>query len=239
MKETFERFENQLYKLNLELTDKKREQFSFYYDLLLEWNQVMNLTAITEFNEVTDKHFLDSLALGKYVNIKNIDTLIDLGTGAGFPGIPLKIMFPELEVLLVDSLNKRVRFLDEVIFQLKLKGIRAVHGRAEELAHQANYREQYDLCVSRAVANLSSLSEYCLPFVKSEGSFIAYKSADLKEEIDRSKKAIQVMGGKLRKVEEFQLPDTQYRRSFVFIDKVKHTPGQYPRKAGTPAKDPL
>ena len=239
MSDTFERLENQLSKLNLKLTDEKRDQFSFYYDLLIEWNKVMNLTAITEFDDVSDKHFLDSLALGKYLNMEHAWSLIDLGTGAGFPGIPLKIMFPELDVLLVDSLNKRVRFLKEVISQLKLKGICAVHGRAEELAHQTKYREQYDLCVSRAVANLSSLSEYCLPFVKSEGIFIAYKTADLKEEIDRSKNAIQMMGGKLREVTEFQLPDTEYRRSFVFIDKVKQTPKKYPRKAGTPVKEPL
>lgn len=235
----FGRFEQKLTRLNLILTDRMKEQFLDYYDLLCEWNKVMNLTAITEFDEVLEKHFLDSVALGAYLELENEWKLIDIGTGAGFPGIPLKIMFPQLQILLVDSLNKRIRFLDEVVRKLQLMDICAVHCRAEDLAHKNEYREQFDLCVSRAVANLASLSEICLPFVKTGGTFAAYKSADIGEEVEQSKKAISILGGKLRNVEEFQLSDTVYRRSFVFIDKVKHTAKKYPRKAGTPARIPL
>lgn len=235
----FGRFEQKLTRLHLVLTDRMKEQFLDYYDLLCEWNKVMNLTAITEFEEVLEKHFLDSVALGAYLKLENEWKLIDIGTGAGFPGIPLKIMFPQLHILLVDSLNKRIRFLNEVIRKLQLMDICAVHCRAEDLAHKNEYREQFDLCVSRAVANLASLSEICLPFVKTGGTFAAYKSADIGEEVEQSKKAISILGGKLRNVEEFQLSDTVYRRSFVFIDKVKHTAKKYPRKAGTPARIPL
>lgn len=239
MQYNFEKFEEKLSQLNLNLTDFMKDQFSIYYDLLYEWNKVMNLTAITEFDEVVEKHFLDSVALGAYLRLENKWRMIDIGTGAGFPGIPLKIMYPDLDVLLADSLNKRIRFLNEVIEKLQLTNICAVHGRAEELAHNKEYREQYDLCVSRAVANLSSLCEYCLPFVKIGGIFVAYKSSNIKEELEQSKKSIQILGGKLRKVDEFQLPDTDYQRSFVFIDKMKSTSKKYPRKAGTPGKHPL
>ncbi len=235
----FGTFENKLKKLNLILTNEMKEQFSVYYDLLIEWNKKMNLTAITEFEEVMDKHFLDSAALGNYLQLAKQETLLDLGTGAGFPGIPLKIIFPHLNVLLADSLNKRVHFLQEVIRQLNLQDISAVHGRAEDLAHQSAYREYYDLCVSRAVAHLSVLSEYCLPFVKTKGLFVGYKTAGVQEEVVQAEKAIQILGGKLRGVEEFQLPETEYTRSFVFIEKVKRTPKKYPRKAGTPGKEPL
>lgn len=235
----FDRFERQLIKLNIELTNNMKEQFSRYYDLLIEWNKKINLTAITEFEEVIDKHFLDSVALGHYLQMENPWSVMDLGTGAGFPGIPLKIIFPQLKVLLADSLNKRVRFLEEVIAELGLKDIRAVHGRAEELARQSEYRESYDLCVSRAVAHLAVLGEYCLPFVKVKGVFVGYKSVGVKEEIVQAEKAFQIMGGRLRRVEEFQLPETEYGRSFVFVDKVRQTPKKYPRKAGIPSKNPL
>ncbi len=235
----FGTLEKKLKKLNFILTNEMKEQFSVYYDLLIEWNKKMNLTAITEFEEVMDKHFLDSAALGNYLQLAKQETLLDLGTGAGFPGIPLKIIFPHLNVLLADSLNKRVHFLQEVIRQLNLQDISAVHGRAEDLAHQSAYREHYDLCVSRAVAHLSVLSEYCLPFVKTKGLFVGYKTAGVQEEVVQAEKAIQILGGKLRGVEEFQLPETEYTRSFVFIEKVKRTPKKYPRKAGTPGKEPL
>lgn len=198
MNDVFDKFEKQLLKLNMKLTKQKKEQFSKYYELLIEWNQRINLTAITELDEVIDKHFLDSIALGNYLQMEKRWSVIDLGTGAGFPGIPLKIMFPQLEVLLADSLNKEY-VLEEVIVQLQLENICAVHGRAEELAHQSKYRERYDLCVSRAVAHLSVLSEYCLPFVKTEGGvFVAYKSAGLKEELMQAKKAIQIIGENCR-----------------------------------------
>lgn len=235
----FDKFENRLLQLDIQITEQMKEQFAIYYDILCEWNEIMNLTAITQFDEVVEKHFLDSLALGAYLKMKGNLKLIDIGTGAGFPGIPLKIVYPQLHVLLVDSLNKRVRFLNEVIQRLNLSNIFAVHGRAEELARKNEYREQYDLCVSRAVAHLASLSEYCLPFVKTGGVFAAYKSSDIADEVEQSKKAIQILGGKLKSVEMFQLPETAYNRSFVMIDKVKNTSKKYPRKAGTPAKCPL
>lgn len=229
--------------LDIELSSRQINQFEIYYEMLIETNKVMNLTAITELDEVITKHFLDSLALAKvYPDICNPDNslkVLDLGTGAGFPGIPLKIAFPNLQVTLMDSLNKRVKFLQSVIDKLELCDINGVHGRAEEAARNAAYRESFDLCVSRAVANLSTLSEYCLPFVKNGGKFISYKSADIEEELDSAKKAINVLGGKLTTVKKLTLPDSDIERSFVLIDKVKNTPKAYPRKAGTASKEPI
>lgn len=237
------RLQEQVKKLNIELSNHQIEQFQTYYEMLVETNKVMNLTAITELDEVITKHFVDSVALGfVYSPVcdenKSIKVL-DLGTGAGFPGIPLKIAFPHLQVTLMDSLNKRVKFLQSVIDALELTNITAVHGRAEEAARNANYREQFDLCVSRAVANTATLSEYCLPFVKVGGKFIAYKSADIEEELNQGKKAIQVLGGKLTEVKKMTLPDSDIERSFLLIEKVKNTPKAYPRKAGTASKEPI
>ncbi len=237
MEYCLEQFRLGLQKLHVELSQEQTEQFLRYYELLTEKNKVMNLTAITEFDEVIEKHFLDSLALNLVYDLKREVSILDLGTGAGFPGIPLKIAFPNLKLVLADSLNKRIRFLDEVIEELKLKDITAIHARAEELGRNREYRESFDLCVSRAVANLSSLSEYCLPFVKSGGSFISYKSGEVEQEAAGAKKAVSVLGGEIREIYKFEI--NEQKRSFVIIDKKKATPKAYPRKAGTPAREPL
>lgn len=240
MKYDFSHFKEGLSKLNISYSDVKlEEKFSIFYDMLIERNKVMNLTAITEFDEVIEKHFLDSIALGSFIDLTRPCKLIDLGTGAGFPGIPLKILFPQLDIVLVDSLNKRVKFLEEVILTLQLEKISAIHGRAEELAKKVEFREQFDYCVSRAVANLSTLCEYCLPFVKLGGKFCAYKSKDVENEVENAKKAIYLLGGMLSNVHKFQLPDTDYERAFVVIEKREKTAKKYPRKAGMPGKEPL
>lgn len=239
MRYDLSKFQHGLDELNITLNQKQLDQFIQYYELLIEWNKVMNLTGITEFDEVIQKHFLDSLALVKALPDLKEQTLLDLGTGAGFPGIPLKIAFPQLNIVLMDSLNKRIRFLDTVIETLGLKDIRAIHGRAEEMARQKEYRQQFDLCVSRAVANLASLSEYCLPFVKLDGTFVSYKSGEVDEEIASAKKAVFLLGGTIETIKKFTLPDSDFGRSLVCIHKVKNTPKTYPRKAGTPAKNPL
>lgn len=231
-------------KINIDITDKQVSQFSTYYEMLIEKNKVMNLTAITEKEDVIVKHFIDSVAIIPYLKEKQIlsgkdISIIDIGTGAGFPGIPLKIMLPDVNVTLLDSLNKRVGFLNEVINELDLKKISAIHGRAEDIAVDNTHREKYDLCVSRAVANLSTLSEYCLPFVKVGGYFISYKAGDSEEEINKSKNAIKLLGGKINKVEDFILPESDACRVFVMIKKLESTNKKYPRKAGVPSKKPL
>lgn len=227
-----------LSKWNISLSDYQLDQFALYYDLLIEWNSFMNLTAITDKHEVIQKHFVDSLALCKYVSFTN-ESLIDVGTGAGFPGIPLKILCPDLKVTLVDSLNKRINFLNTVIERLNLTDIITVHSRAEDLAHNIDFREKFDFCVPRAVANLSTLTELCLPFVRKDGYFIPYKSDKTSEEIASASKAIKLIGGKLEKVENYVLPDSDINRTLIFIKKVNNTPSKYPRKAGTPSKDPI
>ena len=223
----------------IDLNDFQLNQFRHYYEMLVEKNKVMNLTAITERAEVIDKHFVDSLALVKTGVDLTDQKILDLGTGAGFPGIPLKIAFPNLRITLLDSLNKRVRFLNEVIDALELKDINAIHGRAEDFAKQKEYREQFDYVVSRAVANLSVLSEYCVPYVKEKGYFLPYKSGNIKEELDQSKKAIQVFGGLVEDIISFEIPDTGLSRTILKIRKEKLTPKRFPRKAGLPAKEPI
>ena len=225
--------------LSLSLDEKQVQQFITFYEMLVEWNKVMNLTGITEYDKVVEKHFVDSLSLVKAIDINKSETVIDIGTGAGFPGIPIKIAFPHLKVTLLDSLNKRIKFLNAVIDELGLEGIETIHGRAEDFAKQEKYREQYDLCVSRAVANLSTLSEYCLPYVKVNGMFVPYKSGDIDEELNNSKKAVQILGGKIEDSIKFQLPGTDIGRSFVKIKKIKNTGKKFPRKAGLPSKEPL
>ena len=232
-------FENKLNELGITLTDKQKQQFDKFYELLVEWNKVMNLTGITEYEEVNEKHFVDSLSIVKAIDIEKVKTVIDIGTGAGFPGIPLKIAFPHLKVVLLDSLNKRINFLNVVIAELGLTDIKTIHGRAEDYAKQTEYREKFDLCVSRAVANLSTLSEYCLPYVNIGGMFISYKSGEIDEEMEKSKKAVQILSGNLENTVKFQLPGTEIGRSFVKIKKIKNTAKKYPRKAGLPAKEPI
>lgn len=231
--------EERINELSITLNEKQKNQFIQFYELLVEWNKVMNLTAITECEEVIQKHFVDSLSLNKVIDISTVHSVIDVGTGAGFPGIPLKIAFPELKITLLDSLNKRIKFLNTVIQELKLDDIQAIHGRAEDYAKQPEYRGRYDLCVSRAVANLSTLSEYCLPYVRVGGMFIPYKSGEIDEELKKSEKAVSILGGKIEKTIKFQLPGTDIGRSFVKISKIKDTPKKYPRKAGLPAKEPI
>lgn len=225
--------------IGIVLSDKQQEQFEAYYDYLIAQNEVMNLTAITDYEEVLCKHFLDSLYLAGTMKDFHGKKILDLGTGAGFPGIPLKIAFPETEFVLMDSLNKRVAFLNRVIELLDLKKVSAVHGRAEEAARTKEYREQFDYCVSRAVARLATLSEFCIPFVKPGGYFISYKAGDCKEECDEAKNAIRLLGGKFLSAKESFLPDTEIARTFVVIRKDKTTPEKYPRGQGKPLKQPL
>lgn len=231
--------EQKLGELGIKQDQNQLERFHKFYQLLIEWNKVMNLTGITEYEDVVEKHFVDSLSIIKAIDLSRIHTVIDVGTGAGFPGIPLKIAFPHLRVVLLDSLNKRIKFLDEVISQLELTEIRTIHGRAEEYARKEKYREQFNLCVSRAVANLSTLSEYCLPYIQVGGMFVPYKSGEIDDEVEQSKKAVRILGGNIKDVMKFELPGTDIHRSFVLIHKEQHTQKKYPRKAGIPAKEPL
>lgn len=228
-----------LQKFKIVLTDKQLQQFEQYYDLLIEWNNVMNLTAIIDYKEVLIKHFLDSLSLVLAKKELNGKKLLDMGSGAGFPAIPLKITFPEMDILMVDSLNKRVNFLNEVIGQLSLTKIKALHARAEELGRKEEYRESFDFCVSRAVARLATLSEFCIPFVKKKGYFIPYKSGKVSEEIEEAAYAVKILGAKIENTLTFTLPESDIERSLILIKKEKETPKSYPRAGGKPSKQPL
>lgn len=219
------------------LSEEQLHQFLTYYDLLVETNRVMNLTAITDFHDVVKKHFIDSLSLQRVIDPEKVHSMIDVGTGAGFPGIPIKIVYPHIDMVLVDSLGKRIHFLEGVVNQLGLKNVTCIHSRAEDLARNKNYREKYEMCVSRAVANLAILAEYDLPFVKKNGYFISYKSAESQEEIKQAEKAVRILGGKIEDVSSFRL--YEMGRSIVKIRKIKPTPAIYPRKAGTPSKKPI
>lgn len=225
--------------LHIDINDEQLNQYVTYYKMLIEKNKVMNLTAITEYDEVIDKHFVDSLSIVKCVDMKKVETLIDVGTGAGFPGIPLKIAFPHLKITLLDSLNKRINFLNEVVDALKLENVTTCHGRAEDFGHRAEFREKYDICTSRAVANLSTLSEYCLPFVNIGGQFISYKSGTVDSELESSRNAVRILGGEIGDVCSYMLPETEFSRTLIPVNKKKAMAKKYPRKAGTPSKEPL
>ncbi len=224
-------------KVNIEIDDKKEEQFYNYMKLLLEWNEKINLTAITEQNDIILKHFIDSITINKYIEQSN--SIIDIGTGAGFPGIPLKIMNQNKKITLVDSLNKRINFLNEVCKEISLENIQCIHARAEELASDLEYRENYETVVSRAVARLNVLIEYMLPFVKKGGLCICMKGPNIDRELEEAKNAIKVLGGKIKSVESFFLPDSDIERNVIIIEKVAETPKKYPRKAGLPSKQPI
>ncbi len=220
-----------------EIDDNKIQKFYDYMNLLVEWNKKINLTAITEEKDIILKHFVDSLTVLKY--IKENKSIVDVGTGAGFPGIPLAIMNDSLKITLVDSLNKRINFLNEVCNKINLKNIKAIHARAEEFGQDNNYRESYDVAISRAVANLTVLAEYLLPLVKVGGKIICMKGPDIEEELKQAKSAIDILGGKFEKCDNFCLPKSDISRNIIIINKIKETPKKYPRKAGTPAKTPL
>ncbi len=222
---------------HVNISDTQAQQLLVYYQMLVEKNKVMNLTSITEFDEFMVKHIVDSLVLGQYVGLGQVSKLVDVGTGAGFPGLPLSIFYPEKHTLLLDSLAKRIGFLDEVIHNLGLENVETVHGRSEDMAKKGPYREGFDLAVARAVASLNVLSEYCLPYVKVGGIFVAYKSGNVAEEVEASQKAVKVLGGKVEAVHSFEIDGMG--RSLVVIRKIGHTPGKYPRKAGTPKNSPI
>ncbi|MBL4938404.1 16S rRNA (guanine(527)-N(7))-methyltransferase RsmG [Clostridium sp. YIM B02515] len=223
----------------LEFDEDKYNKLMQYKDLVIEWNEKINLTAITEEEEFIKKHFIDSIKVFRSSELKNSKKIIDIGTGAGFPGIPIKIINPDIEVVLLDSLNKRVNFLNEVINKLQLKGVTAIHGRAEDFAREKKYREAFDTAVSRAVANMAVLSELCIPYVKVNGHFIALKGPAVDEEIKEGLKAVTTLGGVVEKVIEVEVENTDLNHNLVVVKKVKETPKVYPRKAGTASKKPI
>jgi len=233
----YEKLKIEAEKLEIKLDEEQLKKFYKYMELLIEWNKKINLTAIIEPKEVITKHFIDSLTILKYID-KNA-SIVDVGTGAGFPGIPLKISNHNLKVTLIDSLNKRIIFLNEVIEKLELKKIKAIHSRAEEFGKNKDYRESYDIAVSRAVARLNILAEYLLPIIKIGGKCICMKGPDTQEEIDEAKTAINVLGGEIEEIKEFALPGTEIKRTVIIINKIKSTPNKFPRKAGTPTKEPI
>lgn len=232
-----ENLKHYLEKLNIPFTDDMIERFSAYMEGVLEWNEKINLTAITDKKEFVEKHFVDSVLCWNFNEYKNADTIIDVGTGAGFPGVPLAILSPDKDFILVDSLKKRLNVIDGLTAESGIENTVTVHGRAEELARNKKYREGFDVCVSRAVANLAVLCEYTLPFIKKGGHLLAYKGPDAQVELERASKAIKVLGGRFKEIKEVDLEG--FKHNIVIIEKVKETPAKYPRKAGTPSKEPI
>ena len=230
-------FINVLKEIGLEINQEKVNKFYKYMNLLLEWNEKMNLTAITDYEEIIIKHFIDSLTIEQ--EIKENSQVVDVGTGAGFPGIPLKIFRDDIKITLVDSLNKRLIFLDTVVKELELNNVDIIHMRAEEIGRNKKYREKFDVVTSRAVANLATLSEYMIPLVKENGLAICMKGSKIEEEVEGAKKAIKVLGGKILKIKEFKLPKISDSRSILVLRKIESTPMKFPRKAGIPSKDPI
>lgn len=232
-------FQTSLKEKGIELSEKQLAQFETYFKLLVEWNEKMNLTAITEKEEVYLKHFYDSVTAAFYFDFKRDITVCDVGAGAGFPAIPLKICFPEIKLTVVDSLNKRIGFLEHVANELGLENVSMYHDRAETFAHKQEFRQQFDLVMARAVARLSVLSELCLPLVKKGGHFLGMKGANLPGEVRDGEKAVQLLGGKIQDIYSFSLPIEESERNIVIIEKVKETPKKFPRKPGTPNKSPI
>ncbi|MED4583493.1 16S rRNA (guanine(527)-N(7))-methyltransferase RsmG [Brevibacillus choshinensis] len=236
---TIEQFAEALGAKGIVLTERQMEQFDQFFHLLVEWNEKMNLTGITEEGQVYNKHFYDSITPAFFFPFDKVESVVDIGGGAGFPSIPLKICFPHLKMTIIDSLNKRMNFLQHVASELGLENLNPVHGRAEERGQEPAHREKYQLVVARAVARMNLLSEFCLPFAKVGGHFIALKGAEMTLELGEAKKAIKTLGGKTRKVETFHLMEEAGERNIVIVEKVEATPKSYPRKAGIPAKKPL
>lgn len=234
-----ERLINGLKENQIPFTMEQIDTLEKYMDEILQLNNHINLTAITDKEEFVEKHYMDSLAICKYMEMQNAHRILDLGTGAGFPGIPLAVIYPDKEFVLVDSLNKRLKIIDSLCEKLSIHNVKTCHGRAEELARKPEFRDGFDLCVSRAVANLPVLCEYCLPFVKVGGTFVAYKGPEVHEEMEKARKAIKLLCGKFNKIEQAKLGNTQLEHNLVFIDKAKATDKKYPRKPGTPSKEPL
>lgn len=224
-------------KMNLMFSEEQLSKFYKYMNLLIEWNKKINLTAIVKPEEIILKHFIDSLTINSYIDEKQ--KLVDVGTGAGFPGIPIKIYRPDLKVVLVDALNKRINFLNEVIEKLELRNIETVHSRIEDFGKNTKYRESFDIVTARAVANLSVLSEYLLPLANIGGKCICMKGNEVSEECDNGKKAIHILGGKILNIDSFKLPDSDISRNIIVLQKTNKTPSKYPRKAGIPNKEPL
>lgn len=239
MIEAFKLLEKEFIDLEIPYDQDILNKFEVYMELVLEWNEKVNLTAITDKTEFIVKHFVDSIMCAKHPAMASSKRIIDIGTGAGFPGIPLALIYPDKQFVLVDSVNKKLLILKEIIIKLSLNNVKVIHGRAEDMAHQKQHREQYDICVSRAVAKLQVLSEYCLPFIKKDGYFIAYKGRDIEQEILDSEKAIGLLGGKIDSITPMSPDETQLGHRIIYIRKIENTSAGYPRKAGMPQKQPL